>query len=136
MSCCDGSLVQIINLSGADFSIDSHDSTVGSLHGLSSGTDIPNNGFAIGFAYSGGGTNGAASGTVTVSTSNGAYTMTLDYGYTPDSKTGSCPCTTTSQSAQSVPRRHPLNSLPAPSTSTGNNTGEAWTVWTITSQLA
>jgi hypothetical protein len=131
MSCCDGSLVQIINLSGADFSIQSHDSTVGSLHGLSSGTDIPNNGFAIGFAYSGGGTNGAASGTVTVSTSNGAYTMTLDYGYTPDSNTGSCPCTTTSQSAQSVE-----NYVATPTTSTGNNTGEAWTVWTISSQLA
>lgn len=129
MSCCDSSLVEIINLSGADFSVTASDGEVGNLHGLDSGTSIPYKSYAIGYAYSSGGTKGDASGYVTVTSTTGGYELKLPYSFTASNNFGACPCTAASQDdVQSG------NYVAKADVATGSNSGEAHTVWVIISQ--
>ncbi|MBC2860107.1 hypothetical protein [Stappia sp. 28M-7] len=130
MSCCDASLVKIVNNSGTDFTVTASDGVVGNLHDLDKGTTIANQGSASGTAYSSGGTEGNCSGYVTVTTSNGSYSLTLNYAFTAANKRGSCPCTATSQDQVTS-----ANYVATAVATTGSSDGTASTVWTITTQL-
>ena len=130
MSCCDASLVKIVNQSGSDLTITASDGVVGNLHDLDKNTSIANGNSASGYAYSSGGTDGACSGYVTVTTANGSYSLTLNFAFTPKNKRGSCPCTPSSQDDVTSG-----NYVATASVTTGDDDGGASTVWTITSQL-
>lgn len=130
MSCCDSSLVKIVNQSGVSFTVTASDGVVGNLHDLDTGTVIADQSDSSGTAYSSGGTNGACSGYVTVTTSNGSYSLTLNYAFTPSNKYGHCPCTPTAQDPVTA-----ANYVATATVATGSSDGGASTVWTITSQL-
>lgn len=130
MSCCDSSLVKVINNSGTDFTVTASDGVVGNLHDLDKGTDIPDQGSSSGYAFSSGGTDGACSGYITITTGNGSYALTLNYAFTPSNNFGACPCTPTAQDNVTSG-----NYLATASVATGSDDGGASTVWTITAQL-
>ncbi|WP_067334540.1 hypothetical protein [Stappia indica] len=130
MSCCDASLVKIVNNSGTDFTVTASDGTVGNLHDLDKGTTIADQSSASGTAYSSGGTEGNCSGYVTVTTANGSYSLKLAYGFTAANKRGSCPCTASSQDQVTA-----ANYVATAVATTGSSDGTASTVWTITTQL-
>jgi hypothetical protein len=125
MSCCDGSVVEIINLSGQELTLVNVDHTSGSTHCLSDNETSANDGFILGFAYSGSGTNGNAAGTVNLSIAS--QTLALPYAFTQNS--GICTPTSSSDAVSST------NYVATPTFHTGQNPGEASIVWTITSQL-
>jgi hypothetical protein len=124
MSCCDGSTLEIINLSGQTITLTSVDHTQGSTHHLSDNDSIAYKSFELGWAYSGSGTDGNAKGTINI-TVGSSTTMALDYEFTQDSGT----CTPTSQDAVTEG-----NYVATPSFHTSDNSGEAYCVWTVTSQ--
>ncbi|WP_186386477.1 MULTISPECIES: hypothetical protein [unclassified Stappia] len=130
MSCCDSSLVKIVNNSGTDFTVTASDGVVGNLHDLDNGTSIANQSSASGTAYSSGGTNGNCSGYVTITTANGSYSLTLNYAFTASNKFGACPCTAASQDTVTA-----ANYVATAVATTGSSDGAASTVWTITTQL-
>lgn len=93
MSCCDGCTVYLRNESSVPLNVSSYDATNGSIRGLSDGTGISPNGGNISFTvYSGGGTQGKATGTVTLEDSN-HDPITLNFSFLPNGATGGCPCT-------------------------------------------
>lgn len=130
MSCCDSSLVKIINNSGTDFTVTASDGVVGNLHDLDKGTDIPDQSNSSGYAFSSDGTDGNCSGYVTVTTANGSYALTLNYAFTASNNFGACPCTAASQDQVQTG-----NYVATAVATTGSDDGTASTVWTIVSQL-
>ncbi|WP_249695169.1 hypothetical protein [Stappia sp. WLB 29] len=130
MSCCDASLVKIVNNSGTDFTVTASDGVVGNLHDFANGTNIPDQGSSSGGAYSSGGTDGNCSGYVTITTANGSYSLTLNYAFTAANNRGSCPCTASAQDTVTA-----ANYVATAVATTGSSDGTASTVWTITTQL-
>lgn len=93
MSCCDGSTTYLVNDTSVKLTVSSYDATNGSIQGLSDGKAISPNGGNIHFGVqSGFGTQGKATGTVTLEDPN-HEPVTLNYSFLPNGATGGCPCT-------------------------------------------
>lgn len=99
MSCCDGMQMTIQNLTGVTATIQSVDTHQGTISGFSAGDTIaPNGGKQSGTANSSSGTNGSATGQITLSLQGAdggdAEVVQCNYVGHPQNVFGKCPCDT------------------------------------------
>lgn len=127
MSCCDNSNIKIENNAGPTATILGISHVVGSLRGLSANENIQNGQTVEGQAFSGGGTSGAASGTITIglATPGGIEQLPLQYSFTPDNSIGHCPCTAAANQPSTA------NFKAVASTVNGSSDGQAAVTWVL-----
>jgi hypothetical protein len=132
MSCCDASAVKITNQSGTIISVTGISTGYGTFRNISVGNTANNNVTLTGNAYSAGGTDGKASGSVTIKVGSSSVSFTLPYNFTPSNVFGKCPCSSSVSNATLSSGNYKATA----STIQGSSDGGASVTWTIASQLA